>query len=180
MCLDLEVEGRAVKAVFSGDTIVSRQSRGTFGLGLEIVRYFVQAGQEYPNIELFYILIAKGWQTCRIPAFLFREFSPSSQHSVLPRHQQGMDAFGAKKYPRSYNPEKGLIIFSGETQRVKPGSIEGEIPPRNDPQIDIFVKKNPNYLQGDELVYVAPITTENFTRVTLRMLAAGREAQLVR
>ena len=55
MRYDLNVDGRAVKVVFSGDTVVDRGSRGTLGLGVEIARYFVQSLGESSNEELFYI-----------------------------------------------------------------------------------------------------------------------------
>jgi hypothetical protein len=83
-----------------------------------------------------------------------------------------MDAFGAKKYPRNYLPEQGLITFSVETQRVKPGSPEGQVPPRVDPHVDLFLKKNPNYLLGDELIYVASISPQNFSWAVHRFLSS--------
>lgn len=171
MRLDLMVEGEPVKAVFSGDTIVDRGSRGTLGLGLEITRYFAETTMENPGFELFYILIAKGWQTCRIPALLFESYSPSPDWPVSDRHKQVMDAFGAKKYPHNYQPETGLITFPLETQRIIPESSEAAIPPRDDVQVDFFVKKNPNYMRGDELVYVAPIAEWNFTKVSKKLLS---------
>jgi hypothetical protein len=179
MLIDLVVAGRAVKAVFSGDTIVERGNRNTFGLGREICRYFVRAVEENSDTELFYILIAKGWQTCRIPALLFREYSPAPDRPVNIWHQRVMDAFGAKKYPRHYRPESGLITFAEETQRVIAGSAEGDIPARGNPLVDFFLKKNPDYLRGDELVYVAPIIEANFTGVFQKLRQPVKEVHLV-
>ena len=155
MLLDLEVVGKQVKAVFSGDTIVDRGGRSTLGLGLEIAGYFLRTLRENPDTELFYILIAKGWQTSRIPELLFRSYSPSPAHPMSSEHKQVIDAFGATKYPNNYQPETGLITFSGATQRVKPDSSEGTIPARSNAQVDFFVQNNPDYLKGNELVYVA-------------------------
>lgn len=179
MCLDLEVDGEPVKAVFSGDTIVDRGSRCTLGLGLECANYFVRLMGEHQDRELFYILIAKGWQTCRIPGLLFLHYSPSPGRPTMLRDKQVMDAFGAKKYPDEYQPDTGLIAYSGETQRLRPGSPEGTIPPRNNPLVDLFVEKNPNYLQGDDLVYVAPIAEWNFTSVFRKLLTSSKEPGLV-
>jgi hypothetical protein len=170
MRLDLEVAGQPVVTVFSGDTIVDRSRRGTFGLGMEIARYFHSAVQETTGVGLYYILIAKGWQTSRIPRLLFQDYSPSPDRPTPCLHRQIMDAFGAKKYPNNYRPRTGLIDFGGETQRVMPESAEGIIPARPDAQVDFFVKSNPNYLQGSELVYVAEIAEGNFTPVFKKLL----------
>jgi hypothetical protein len=175
MCLDLQVGGEPVKAVFSGDTIVDRRSRCTLGLGLECAKYFVQLMAEHPGCDLFYVLTAKGWQTCRIPGLLFRQYSPSPDQPVNYRHQQVMEAFGARKYPGRYQPTTGLITYSGEAQRLRPGSPEGSIPPRDNPLVDLFVEKNPNYLQGDDLVYVAQIADWNFTGAFKKLLTSLKE-----
>jgi hypothetical protein len=170
MRLDLEVAGKPVVTVFSGDTIVHRASRGTLGLGVELARYFHGAVQETMGAGLYYILIAKGWQTSRIPGLLFRDYSPSPDHPTPFSHQQIIDAFGAKKYPNNYRPQTGLIDFTGEAQRVMPDSAEGIIPGKPDAQVDFFVKNNPNYLQGSELVYVAEIAEGNFTPAFQKLL----------
>lgn len=170
MRLNLEVAGKRVVTVFSGDTIVDRSRRGTLGLGMEIARYFHRAVQETTGAGLYYILIAKGWQTSRIPGLLFQDYSPSPDRPTPYLHQQIMDAFGAKKYPGNYRPQTGLIEFAGAAQRVIPGSAEGIIPAKPDAQVDFFVKNNPNYLQGSELVYVAEIAEGNFTPVFKKLL----------
>lgn len=170
MRMDLEVGGTPARAVFSGDTIVDSQERNTFGLGIEITRYFLRTLERSPRTELYYVLISKGWQTARIPPFFFRAYSPAPGRPPHPRHKAVMDAFGLAKYPHAYDPAAGLIPAGQDAQRLRPDSPEGRLPDRRDKHVELFIERNPGYLRGDELVYVAPVTPANFSPAFLRLL----------
>ena len=64
---------RTVVAVFSGDTIVSEQHRGTFETARQICRYFRSALSDYPGEEVYWVLICKGWRTYRVLRLFFKE-----------------------------------------------------------------------------------------------------------
>jgi hypothetical protein len=175
MRLNLVVCGNPVKAIFSGDTVVEEQKRNNIGFAYEVTRYFAQTMSEFPEYAAYYVLICKGWRTYRILPFLFRNFTPRFDKPAEPMHRRVMDAFCAKKYPREYNPETGLIVFDGETQRIKPNSAEAISQSRRDKYAGFFAEKNPYHLRGDELVCVAPVTCSNFTRAFNKLLEARQE-----
>jgi hypothetical protein len=167
--LRLTLPDRTVLAVFSGDTIISEQHRGTFETGREICRYFRRALTEYPGDTVYWLLICKGWRTYRVLRLFFRDYAPRAGTSDPGAFRDVADAFGYGKYPAFYQPSSRLIVFPGETQRIRPGSPEAIDHRRSDPDLLFFDKMNPGHERGNELVCVAPIREDNFTAVARRL-----------
>jgi hypothetical protein len=169
--LELEVEGVMVPAVFSGDTAVLPAFRTSFGLGREVGRFFFETRRLNPGRTPYYVLISKGWRTYRVLPLFFRSFFPCPGAEFPALEQSIRDAFGTAKYPRQYDPVAGVIRAQGDSPRVHPDGPDA-LPPV-DAVSDFFVRANPGYLRGDELVCVARIEPDNYAR-TLRRLAAAR------
>jgi hypothetical protein len=170
MTLDLPLSKRKVKAIFSGDTTVLPEFRKSIGMGLEIGRYFLNALAKFKDHEIYYLLISKGWRTYKILPFFFREFAPRFDRITSGEDKMIMDAFGFLKYPENYDPETGLIMFTKETQRLVPQSIDAIPPSEPDPHIQFFLRKNPTYLSGTELVCTGRVANENFALPFKRVL----------
>jgi hypothetical protein len=175
MTLDLPIIGRKVKAVFSGDTTILPEFRSSTGFGIEIGRYFMKVLEKFPEHEIYYILISKGWRTYKILPFFFRHFAPKCGAEIKDTDKAVMDAFGCVKYPRDYDPDKGLIMFSKETQRLIPGNIDAVPPSGPDEHTRFFLEKNRTYLSGTELVCVAPVGESNFAPAMIRLLRSVKQ-----
>lgn len=175
MVLDLPVDGRKVKGVFSGDTTVLDEYRSSTGLGVQIGRYFLNTLESYPEHEIFYILISKGWRTYKILPFFFRKFTPKHDLQTSSEDKSVTDAFGKIKYPEEYDPDSGLIMFSKETQRLVPGSVDAVPPSDPDEHTRFFLERNKAYLSGTELVCVARIHESNFAPALVRLLKQAKE-----
>ena len=158
-------------AVFSGDTAVLPEYRSSFGMGIEIAKYFLKVRERCPNTLVFYVLISKGWRTYKVLPFFFRDFYPNPQGTTASLEKEVADAFGMAKYPANYLPDLSLIRFSQEGQRLRPGSIDVS-PHQGDPFISFFLQANPDYLRGDELVCVASIEPGNFTSQLNRLMGS--------
>jgi hypothetical protein len=167
--LRLTLPDRAVVAVFSGDTIVTEQHRGTFETAREICRYFRRALSEHPKEEVYWLLICKGWRTYRVLRLFFRDYSPRAGASDPLAFRDVADAFGNARYPGFYRSSSRLIVFPGEAQRIRPGSSEAIDHRRSDPSLRFFEKVNPGHERGNELVCVAPIRGDNFTAAARRL-----------
>jgi hypothetical protein len=168
MVLTLSLPGEEVKGVFSGDTAVLPEYRSSTGLGVELVKYFMQVRERFPRHKVYYILISKGWRTYKIMPFFFKECAPRYDRPISADDKAVMDAFGEKKYPRHYNPATGVVTFS--PQRVKPGSIDA-VPANPDAHTEFFLRCNPGYLEGNELVCVARVAPDNFTNSVKRLVS---------
>ena len=173
--LRLTLPGRTVVIVFSGDTIVTEQHRGTFETAREICRYFRRALSEHPKEEVYWLLICKGWRTYRVLRLFFRDYAPRADASDPLAFRDVADAFGSARYPGLYQSSSRLIVFPGEAQRIRPGSPEAVDHRRSDSSQLFFEKANPDHERGNELVCVAPIREDNFTAVARRL--AGYQEQ---
>ena len=173
MVLKLSLPGEEVKAIFSGDTVVLPEYRSSTAMGVELARYFMHVYEQFSQHTVYYILISKGWRTYKIMPFYFMEFFPRYDQPTPAYDQAVMDAFGKKKYPHHYNPATGVITFS--PQRVRSESIDA-IPVKVDRHTEFFLRSNPGYLDGNELVCVARVSPANFTHAARRLLSSeGRE-----
>lgn len=170
MLLELPIDGRKVRAVFSGDTTVLPEFRSSGGIGVEVGRYFTKALERFPDHEIYYVLISKGWRTYKVLPFFFKNFAPKHDAPTSIHDKAVMDAFGRVKYPEDYDPDQGLIMFSKETQRLIPGSIDAVPPQDPDLHTQFFLKKNPTYLSGTELVCVGSVQVANFAPPLVRLL----------
>ncbi len=173
MVLTLALPDEEVKVVFSGDTVVLPEYRSGTGLGVELLRYFLHATAQFPRHKVYYILTSKGWRTYKIMPFFFQEFAPCSDRPTTPYEKVLMDAFGKTKYPGHYHSETGVINYS--SQRVRPEGID-VAPLRPDSHTAFFLRCNPGYLDGYELVCVARIAPDNFTNRVQRLASLGKEA----
>ena len=170
MFIDVIVEGQNKKLIFSGDTTVLRKYRESFGFAVEMAKLFVRAIDLFPCMEIYYVLISKGYRTYRILPFYFKHFSPSYICETSREEQSIIAAFGQKKYPNQYRHNDGLLMFDGTTQRLKLDSIDAVQPFKGNPHTDFFFKKNPDYLLGNELICIAKVCPENFTSAIVRLV----------
>jgi len=168
--LTLALPDEEIMGVFSGDTVVLPQYRTSFGMGKELVRYFLHACERFPDHRVYYLLTSKGWRTYKIMPFYFKDFAPHPDKPTAPFDQMVIDTFGRTKYPEHYDPATGLVTFS--SQRVRPDGVD-IVPEHTDRYTEYFLERNPQYLDGDELVCIGQIATANFTGAARRL--AGLE-----
>lgn len=159
-----------VMGVFSGDTVVLPQYRTSFGIGKELVNYFLDAYARFPDHKVYYTLTSKGWRTYKIMPFYFKDYAPRPDQPTTPFDQMVIDTFGRTKYPDNFDLATGLVSFG--SQRVRPGGVDAA-PEHPDRYAQYFLERNPDYLAGHELVCIGRITLDNFTGAARRL--AGLE-----
>lgn len=172
MVLTLALPDEEVKGVFSGDTVVLPEYRSSTGMGVELVRYFLRAYEQFPRHKVYYLLTSKGWRTYKIMPFYFQEYAPRYERPTTVHEKALMDAFGHKKYPGHYHSETGIITYG--SQRVRPEGVDAA-PQHPDARTAFFLRCNPRYLDGHELVCVARIAPDNFTSQARRLARLERE-----
>ncbi|WP_321476132.1 hypothetical protein [uncultured Paludibaculum sp.] len=165
----LALPDRTVLAVFSGDTIVCEQHRGSLETAREICRYFRRTLTDYPGEELYWVLICKGWRTYRVLRLFFEEYAPKPTGVGGAALWEIANAFGRARYADFYQPSTRLIEFPKQGQRIRPGSAEAIDRRRSDPEMLFFERLNPGHENGTELVCVAPIRLDNFTAAARRL-----------
>lgn len=155
--MDITVEDRTLRGIFSGDTIVRQEA--AFSLALQ--KAFIQEVLNMPkDRELYWFLISKGYKTYRYLPLFFKEFYPHPEKATPAFEQQVMDSYALKKYP-AYDAARGVIPNQGENDYVKAGVADVDQRLLKKKEVAFFVEKNPGYLRGDELVCLASFARKN-------------------
>jgi hypothetical protein len=125
--------------------------------------------------QLYWMLITKGYRTYHFLPLFFNDFYPRYDKATPETIKHVMDTFANSKYPGNYSSEKGVISFEGQKEYLKRGVGDIRDQKLKDPHVEFFVKKNPFYLIGDELVCLAELTQENFKPAAYRMILRGKD-----
>ncbi|MEK7487644.1 MAG: hypothetical protein AABZ60_25210 [Planctomycetota bacterium] len=169
---------KPIRILFSGDTIIDKEFWGE----QELVRIWCTfAGQVLgQNLQtpLYWYLLSKGYRTYLYLPIFFKEFYPHYQKKTPAFFKQLMDFVSFFLYPNHYRPELGILAFEHS-----PGNLNAELSlipasKQNHPQVQFFLKENPNFALGTELVCMAPISVQNMRSFAASYVAKGLEIPL--
>ncbi len=177
MLFDVEVAGRPIKVLFSGDTIVAREHWGDNALSHVWGRLAMSLIDTYGGCELYWFLISKGYKTYRFLPVFFREFYPRHDAPTPAEAREVIHALGRARYPTAYDPAAGLIRTGPGKDRLREGVADITPERLHDPHVRFFVQQNPGHKEGEELCCIAPLSRDNFTPAAYRVL--GREPAVV-
>jgi hypothetical protein len=173
--MHINVDGRAVRAIFSGDTIIDPSHWGDQELGRAWCRYVGQVRAAEPGTPLYWFLISKGYRTYLYLPVFFEKYYPACAWPTPPAEQRILNALAGAKFPNYYDSETGLIVFPESRGNLKPELAA--VPPRrlHNAHVRFFLARNPKYAQGTELACLAKISPENMRSYPARIL--GEEEQ---
>ncbi len=172
MLLEVEIMGRTVRALFSGDTIIDADARGERSL-FRVSGWFVRSLMEaQPDAELYWFLISKGYKTYRFLPLFFREFYPRHDALTPARFAAVLDALAARKFAATYDRARGIIAAGPGACRLRPGTADLTPGRLRDPHVRFFAQRNPRHALGDELCCLAPLTPANFTPAAYRAMGS--------
>lgn len=172
MLLHTELDGQPFRALFSGDTLIRRDCWGS----QELVRAWcrlagslkARAGDE----PLYWFLISKGYRTYLYLPLFFHRFFPRFDEPTPSLERTLMDRLALGKFGEAYSPETGLVQFAGDHDRLRP-DLDAAAERGENPHVRHFVRCNPEYARGVELVCLAEISPENMRGSARRELVAG-------
>ena len=176
------VQGRAIQALFSGDTVIDPECWGEQVLVRAFCRLIgrLLAHRERP---LFWFLISKGHRTYLYLPTFFLEFWPRHDRATPPFEAELVRVLGEARYPGEFDPERGVIRPRGPHDRLKQ-ELDGSARRDHNPHVAFFLERNPGYRDGDELVCVADLDPENLRPIVRRAVTAAmaeaREAACAR
>ena len=105
--LEVDVAGRSVKALFSGDTIIDRQHWGNQALTHVWGRLALALIDGHPGAELYWFLISQGYKTYRFLPVFFHEFYPRHDVPTPPWARSVIDALAGAALSRSLRCRPG-------------------------------------------------------------------------
>jgi len=172
MLLDVEAEGRPIKALFSGDTIIDQKRWGDQALAHLWGRLALSLIEAHPDAELYWFLISQGYKTYRFLPLFFREFYPGHDAPTPQRAHTAIDALARARYPDDYDPSTGVIRAGCRQYRLREGLADITPGRLRDDHVRFFQTCNPGHERGDELCCLAPLTRANFTPAAWRVIGA--------
>lgn len=165
-------EGETISVVYSGDTITDPSAWSSLLLPRTWVTAVNTLRQQYPQQRLYWLLICSGYRTYRFLPTFWQEFYPRYDVTTPAKTQALLEFLSRDRFGRCYNEKTGIVSFP-HPQALREG-LRGIPPERlHDPHIRFFAEKNPEYLQGDELVCLTEFREENLTRAGRRMFPFG-------
>lgn len=164
--LELEVEGKSVHGIFSGDTIIHRDYWGDLELFKVWANFWFDFGEKYD--EFYWFLICKGYKTYRMLPLFWTEFYPNCEAATPSYEQKIIDAYASFLYPGEYNPASGVIEYKGVKDKLKAGVADIGQRELKNRDVAFFCEANPGYIKGNDLACLARID-----RAKLKKRAAG-------
>ena len=169
-----DLAGQSYTALFSGDTVVEEQFWGqtpliTIFAGIMIDRL---AACETP---LYWFLLSKGIRTFLMLPLFFKRYFPAPSDGRDSLEARLVALLARDRYGESYLPEEGIVRLRSGTDRLKPRLAVIETHRLEQSRVREFLRRNPGYREGDELVCLARIDWDNFTRSMLRLVGKTDE-----
>lgn len=164
--------------LFSGDTIIHPKYWGSQALPVSFGCLMQSIRACCPGKKLYWMLISKGFRTYRFLPAYFNSFYPRYDKPT-PAWEQGLiNSLGKKKYPDRFNPTTGIIKSPARSQALKKElSILSKAHRRNH-HVRFFLKANPDFRRGDELICIAPFHDRNIKPYILRYLKPNQAKKL--
>jgi hypothetical protein len=172
--------GQVLNVLYSGDTIVAPEARGTTILARTWIDSVRRLSQYYGASELNWLLLVSGFRTYRLLPVFWQEFFPRYSEPTPATVQSTIDALGNSVFGSDYSAAEGIVRFA-EPQPLRPELSRIPANRLDDPHVRFFAERNPGHVNGDELVCWTRLSHDNLTEAGLRMWhASDRVAPLSR
>lgn len=167
--LHVEVAGKPVRALFSGDTIVAREVWGPPALPATWGRFVFELASQQGEGPLYWFLISKGVRTYRYLPLYFHRFWPRPEGGDAGFEGEVLDALATAKFGTRYDPKAGVVRAKPGGDRLRPELAEVPEGRLNDPHVAFFLAANPGFAEGDELACLAELSEANLTAAARRV-----------
>ena len=176
--LTAKVDGREVRALFSGDTIVAREHWGDPALSHVWGQLSLKLIDHSDDAPLYWFLISQGFRTYRFLPVFFHEYYPRHDLPTPPALQEVLTALACAAIRRITSTPPAVLCKRATTSTA----CESRWPryPTRDGGIRtwrFFCGPIPRYAAGDELCCLAPLTRDNFTAAAWRVINADNTSQ---
>lgn len=159
-------DGRALTAIYSGDTIVAPEAWGSPALARTWIAAVDHLRAQFPDRPCWWLLLTSGFRTYRFLPVFWREFFPRHDAPTPPNARRLLDHLARARYGDRYDAVAGLVRFPHPQKlRALPAAR------MKDAHVAFFHARNPGHAGGDELACLAEISDANLTAAGRRMSA---------
>jgi hypothetical protein len=169
-----EIDGRVIRVLFSGDTIIAPESWGTQELVRAWCRYAGRVKSRHTDEPLYWLLLSKGHRTYLYLPLFFHHYHPQSgDEEATLRHIK--DVVASQMFGTDYRPVSGRLEFASSKGHLR--SALADVPSARDRRehVAFFLERNPRYAEGHELVCLAEISPENMRGAARRHILEGMQ-----
>jgi hypothetical protein len=169
---DYPWQGQNILIVYSGDTIVEPEHWGQQTLAYAWIRRMGELHKADSDRPIYWFLIVKGHRTYRFMPVFSRTFYPhwSEDRQDL---KSLADALARDKYGSAYDADSGIVTFMTSKGHLRPELALPSDVEWGKEAVRYFVKRNPGYINGHELVCLCEISESNMRPLTRRVFAAA-------
>jgi hypothetical protein len=160
---DLELRGRPLRAVFSGNTIIDPTYWGEQELVWSWCSFMAQLKSEAPRLPLYWFLICSGYRTYLYLPLFYHEFFPRHDRPTPQLEQELIDTLGRMKFPDEY--QDGVVHVRQPRECLLPDLAAPAAHKQKSPHVRFFTERNPGWRRGDELVCITEFSLENTKRL---------------
>lgn len=166
---------RTIAVLFSGDTVMDRNYWGRHELASAWLKEIGRVSRRYPQTPLYWLLIVKGHRTYRyMPAFGIRFVPHWEARWQDVELIELRNALASSRFGDAFDAEAGIVRFSDRRNRLKPEIAWPTPRERRRPDVAFFLERNPGFAEGDELVCLCPLTSDNMRPYGRRLFEQGR------
>jgi hypothetical protein len=173
--MDFEFEGTSSRAIFSGDTIIDQDYWGEQALVQAFCRFAGEIAARSNGRRLFWLLISKGYRTYRYLSTFAREYYPHHSSDGSQSIRRRMEHLARIKFRDHFDAESGLVKFPESRGQLRAPWTEVRGPLLEHPAVRFFLRRNPRYWAGEELVCLTELAPENLRSFARRAFLEGLE-----
>jgi hypothetical protein len=171
--------GYPVRVLYSGDTIVDPEFWGSATLAVEWLRFAGDVARQQPGTPLYWLLIVKGHRTYRFLPTFARRYVPHHGEPATDDERELLEALAEEKFGACFDRPTGLVRFATPQGRLATALADIPEQHRRLPPVAYFLKRNPGYRNGDELVCLCELATSNLKPFAARAFAPDGECAQV-
>lgn len=161
-------QGRTIRLVYSGDTIVAPAHWGQQALAFAWISRIGQVKRQMPELPLYWFLLVKGHRTYKYLSVFGKSFHP---HWAQPRTdlQALANHLARARFGPDFDADSGLVRFAASRGHLKQEIADATPEELSKPATRFFLERNPDYRLGHELVCLCELEPDNMKPLTARI-----------
>lgn len=170
---DFVAGGRRRRAIFSGDTIIHRDSWGEQALVQAFCRLAGALHAADPATPLYWFLITKGHRTWRYLNAFAHRYHPHPLLAPDALATECIDLLARRRFGAAWQAAQGVVRFARPVGALRPELAAPRASLARRPEIRYFLERNPGHAQGDELCCLTELTPANLRGHARRAFLQG-------
>ncbi|RZL08780.1 MAG: hypothetical protein EOP40_11995 [Rubrivivax sp.] len=166
----MEVDGKKIRGIFSGDTILEKEYWGNRAMNAAFVKRVLIEAIKDPFTPQYWFLISKGYKTFLL---LTRNFPQHYPHPTQdnPHMKHIVEAYCDKLFPGKLNRDTMVLDFGDGYNCLKNNVTPITQEQRLEEDIAFFEQRNPDWERGTELPCVGRADLVTFFQVIVPQIS---------